>query len=668
MRRLAVVLSAAIALTATALGVGSPPTGAAVPAATTASIADSHPSWASPAAKVGEANTADRMQFRVYLALNNQAAAEAAAQSVSDPASSGYKGYLAPAQVLSSFGPSPASVTAVSTWLSGAGFALSPLPANQLFVEATGTVAQVEKAFGVDLGVYAVKGHRLRGPDHDLSVPAAIAPVVTGVVGADQSMNLMTPNHIGADPGSQGASPSLRPAASPATVAPPGGFRNGRPCSTYWNQKSTGNSLPKYNNYPKDLPYAPCGYTPPQLRAAYGIGNLSQRGLDGRGTTVAVVDAFAAPTIYQDASQYAQRNDPGNPLRPNQFSQLVFPTNGDLEGPDGCDASGWYGEETLDVEAVHGMAPGANILYVGGSDCQDVSLDKALNAVVAGRLATIVTNSYGDAGEDIPRSEVRAFQTIAIEGVLEGIGIYFSSGDSGDEVADLGFPSADFSASSPWVTAVGGTSLGIDRQGNRVVETGWETDKASFDPTTRTWTSLGYLYGSGGGTSVLFNEPWYQRGVVPDNLARNNQNGQGRGRVVPDISMLGDPNTGMLIGETQTFSDGVYYDEYRIGGTSLSSPLMAGLMAVSDQAAGFSHGFINPALYSWFGRSGIQDVTHVKAADVRVDFANGENAADGLLTSIREFDDQSLAIRTKPGYDDVTGLGSPAGARFLLTL
>ena len=326
---------------------------------------------------------------------------------------------------------------------------------------------------------------------------------------------------------------------------------------------------------------------------------------------MAIIDAFASPTIYSDASTYASINDPSHPLTHSQFSQVVFPVNPDLEGPDQCDAAGWYGEETLDVEAVHAMAPGAHIVYVGGSDCLDVSLDKALNKVISEQLAQIVSNSYGDLGEDIPADEVAAFQDIAIQGVVQGIGVYFSSGDSGDEVANLGHPAADFSASSPWVTAVGGTTLGVGELGSTTLQTGWETGKSTL--TNGKWTPRSpgaYLYGSGGGTSVLFTQPFYQRGVVPDALATQNQAPGVKGRVVPDISMVGDPTTGMLIGQTQTFPEGVHYDQYRIGGTSLSSPLFAGVVALSDDLLGYHHGFINPRLYKTLnGTAGITDVT-----------------------------------------------------------
>ena len=103
--------------------------------------------------------------------------------------------------------------------------------------------------------------------------------------------------------------------------------------------------------------------------------------------------------------------------------------------------------------------------------------------------------------------------------------------------------------------------------------------------------------------------------------------------------MVGDPNTGMLIGQTQTFSDGVYYDQYRIGGTSLSSPLFAGLMAVADQVAGFHHGFVNPLLYSLDGTAAFNDVKPGPlTAVVRRNFVNSENADDGFSISARMFD------------------------------
>ena len=131
--------------------------------------------------------------------------------------------------------------------------------------------------------------------------------------------------------------------------------------------------------------------------------------------------------------------------------------------------------------------------------------------------------------------------------------------------------------------------------------------------------------------------------------------------MVPDISAVGDANTGLLIGQTQTFPDGVYYDEYRVGGTSLSAPVVAGIVAVSDSLVHYHHGFVNPLIYATAGSSSISDVRHLEGAVERVDYAN----SGGLVVSARELDYPNLTIHTTPGYDNVTGLGSPSGPAFL---
>lgn len=645
---------------ALSVGVGIPTATAASPRAVV--VAGTQPSWATPAARVGSPDPGQRLTFRVYLTLRDRAGAEAVAQAVSDPSNPSFRQFLSPAQVGQRFAPTDASIAQVASWLRSAGFSVGDIPANNLFVEATGTARAAEALFSVRLGQYVVGGRQLRAPDTNVSVPSGLATVVSGVVGLDQSESQVTP------PNTNGQGPSTAPvqrnSALPGAVPPPDGFRNAPPCSAYWAQQIA-QGLPAFDSYPAVLPYTPCGLVPEQLRSAYGLSAAVQGGLNGAGQTVAIVDAFAAPTLLADAQEYARRNDPSHPLLSSQFHKIVFPPTHSLEGPDQCDAAGWYGEQSLDVEAVHAMAPGAQILFVGGADCLDMSLDKALNTIVAGHLASIVSNSYGDLGEDLPASVINAFQDITVQAVVEGIGLYFSSGDSGDEADNLGAPSADFPASSPWVTAVGGTSLGVGQNGGAAVQTGWETTKATLIDGAWNPPDGFFLYGSGGGTSRLFAEPSYQRSHVPVGLASQNQARYQRGRVVPDIAMDGDPNTGMLIGETQTFPEGVHYDQYRIGGTSLSSPLFAGVMALADQFAGQAHGFINPVLYQRvLGTTGVTDVRHVTGAVIRKDFANGLDATDGILTSIRTLDTQGLAIQTRPGYDNVTGIGVPNGEAF----
>ena len=467
MRKMLVLLSGAAV--AVGLSVAVP---AAASAASSASLPNSHPSWATPANKVASTTPDSVIQFSVYLKLRDQAGAQAVATAVSDPASSSYRHYLSPAQVRAQYAATDATVQSVRHWLSSAGLTVGATASNNAYVTASGTAAQIQHAFAVQLNEYSVRGQHRRAVSANLNLPSSILSSVVSVNGLSQSLSHPL---------------SSTAAAPPATVPPPAGFRNAQPCSAYYGQKID-TTDPAYNG--QHLPYAPCGYKPAQLRSAYGIAGAVNKGIDGRGQTVAILDWYASPTLYSDAAQYASLNDPGHPLLPSQYSQYIFPPNTALEGPDDCDASGDFGEQSLDVEAVHATAPGAHILYVGASDCQDASLDQALNYVVAGRLADVVSNSYGDLGEDgIPGADIQVFNQIVVEGALEGISINFSSGDSGDEAANVGQPEADFPASDPWVTAVGGTSLGIGANGQRVIETGWETTKSTL--TDGTWGPAG---------------------------------------------------------------------------------------------------------------------------------------------------------------------------------
>jgi subtilase family serine protease len=321
------------------------------------------------------------------------------------------------------------------------------------------------------------------------------------------------------------------------------------------------------------------------------------------------------------------------------------------------------------------MAPGAAISYYGAVDSSSKSLLDALGAAIDDNAAGAITNSYGSLGEGDTRAAIQAQEDAAKEAIAQGIGIYFSSGDDGDEHTVIGYVSADYPASSPRVTAVGGTSLGVGPTGHRSFEIGWGTKKTTLAGKPGSagahWEPAPpgpFLYGSGGGTSRLFREPAYQKHVVPYKLA--NKFG-GQNRVVPDLSMDGDPTTGMLVGETQTNLNGsVSYGEYRIGGTSLSSPLLAGYMTDANEMAGTRIGFINPAIYALAQDPSIRDVRSPRSqiAALRNDYNNGANAAAGTTISLRSFNFDT-SLHTKPGYDNVTGLGVPgAGASLMQAL
>jgi subtilase family serine protease len=212
----------------------------------------------------------------------------------------------------------------------------------------------------------------------------------------------------------------------------------------------------------------------------------------------------------------------------------------------------------------------------------------------------------------------------------------------------------DYPASDPFVTAAGGTTTAIGADGKLAWQTGWGTQKYSLSADGTSRTSVGFLYGAGGGYSALFDRPDYQIGVVPGNAPA--------GRAVPDVALDADPTTGMLVGETQTVpkGGGVAYAEYRIGGTSLAAPLFSGMTALTLQHAGGGIGLLNPTIYSQADSGTFTDVKGVPAdaGNVRPDFVNSVDASGGVVYSVRTFNqDSSLTIGA--GWDDITGVGSP---------
>ena len=638
LRTVSATLGAAALVTATA--------GAAVSAPPSTTLPGSVPSWAAPANRVGSVSSSQQVTFRVYLNNRGGDAAATYAQAVSTPGSPQYGKFLTPAQFRAQFSPTKSDAGTVAKWLTGQGFTVdSTGPANNKYVQATGTLAQASTAFGTSFALYRTEGRTVRSNSVALHVPTGLTQV-EAVVGLDESQTL-----VHADK------------ASPA----PGGFRNAGPCSAYWAEKtvtstttSDGTALPSTPSA-----FAPCGYAGEQLQGLYGMKDAIAGGNDGSGVTVGIIDAYASTTIESDANTYFRKH--GLPtFTSGQFRQVVSPGTYQFPENPAQDPEGWAGEETLDVEAVHTMAPGADIVYIGApNNYRD--MDAIMNRVVDNHLADIVSNSYGYGGEALPPGYIKPQVDTQIQAAAEGISLFFSSGDSGDETGGVpgATPTPDWPASSPWVTAVGGTSAGVSQDDTRVFEVGWETKKSTLNKTSTTWDTPTWLYGSGGGTSRLFAQPAYQQGVVPNSIARTY--GGAAMRVIPDVAALGDPNTGMLVGVTQQFPDGTYYDEYRIGGTSLASPLYAGMFALVVQKAGHSFGLANPALYGTYGGASL-DIT--KAAlnefpgDVRVDY--GVDPSNPYVYTARWFDrDEDLTIHVRPGYDDVTGIGVPTGQAWI---
>jgi subtilase family serine protease len=604
-----------------------------------AEVSGTAPTWAKPSNEAGAPASTDRMDIQVSLNLRDAAGAERLAAAVSDPNSGQYGRYLTPAQFNARYAPSADSVKSVESYLRGQGLTVTGVAEGNRWVSASGTVSQVDSAFGTTVKTYRYDGKRLNAPSKAASVPSNVAPLVQSVGGLTELAPLRHPfsTRIASD----GAQPN---AAAPSATKPAPAQ-----CSAFWGQHSQ--TLPAAYGR-TEFPTYGCGYTPDQLQSAYGVKPLLAKGQNGSGVTVAIVDAYGSPTMEADTNTFSQAN--GLPaFKSGQYKEKLFqPYN--LQDECGGE-DGWNGEEAIDVEAAHSVAPGAKIQYVGAQNC-DTGLDTALNWIIQHHSADLISDSWGNLGEDIPAAEIATEHSIFVQAAAEGIGFYFSSGDSGDEVTAGNTPSAqpDYPASDPYVTAVGGTSLAVGIDNGYQFETGWGNgvDRVDYTGTDAQYTQAlpGYFYaGAGGGVSTLFDQPSYQRRVVPASLAR--EYGDRPARVVPDVAALADPYTGFAVGRTIAGT----YTVQTWGGTSLACPLFAGVQAVASTGRHTAIGFANPLLYSLAGSAAYHDVV-----PQRVPVALATPSGSALITEDR---DSSLA--TSYGYDDVTGVGSPNGKAFV---
>ena len=264
------------------------------------------------------------------------------------------------------------------------------------------------------------------------------------------------------------------------------------------------------------------GYYPSQIKAAYGISG------NGAGQTIAIVDAYGSPTIYEDVAAFCQA------FGLKQASLTIYYPGG---WPKSYDA-GWAMETSLDVEWAHALAPMANIALVIAPSASDDDLFAAVQYAAQNLHAQVVSMSWGEdefSDETIYDSDFQNSGTVFIA----------SSGDSGS--------GAQYPAASPNVVAVGGTALYLKTNtGTRKFpEVAWE--------------------GSGGGVSQYESMPSYQTalGIVAS------------GRCVPDLGFVADPNTGAMVYDSNYDSSTSGW--WIVGGTSLAAPCWAALIALADQ-------------------------------------------------------------------------------------
>jgi subtilase family serine protease len=572
----------------------------------------------------------------------NTAAAQRYAAAVSTPGGKLFHHYLSPAAYTARFGASQASAAKVEAWLRSRGFTGVKTDAQRNYVRATATTARINAAFKVRETLYKPSasanagGYPLRANNRNVSLPTSLAGSVLGVTGLEN------------------ANP-IQPLTRMKTKAP-GGSSD---CSQYYGQNVT-TGLPEHFGT-KKFPTEVCGYSAGQLRAAYGASTAN----DGTGQTVALVELGLTKDMFLTLQDYAAAEGMPAPSS-ERYSELSL-------GKNTC-GDPFDIEEQLDVESAYDMAPGANELVVGGDGCNegDQGLQGLFNADIAvldgasgHPLATIASNSWEGGTESQAPYLTSIEHAYLVRAAGEGVGMYFSAGDGSGVLS----PSSD-----PDATAVGGTTLGIGKANNRQFETGWSTGLSLLNRTGTGWKFAGEQGASGGGASLLWKEPAYQKGVVPPALATTPGN-RGSARSVPDISADADPFTGMLVGFL-TFAKGSapVYTTTDVGGTSEASPLVAGIVTAAQQGQSVPFGFINPMLYKLYNTSAYYDPLPLSKASPtawRGTYCPADTCGADLLTT---FDDQNPNMFpytgqvTLPGYDNMTGVGTPNGPNFITGL
>lgn len=354
-------------------------------------------------------------------------------------------------------------------------------------------------------------------------------------------------------------------------------------------------------------------YSPSQIAHGYGFDAINCGSTCGQGQTIAIVDAYDAPNIESDLGTFDSQYGLPACTTANGCFKKVFP-GGSTPSYD----AGWEEEISLDVEWAHAMAPGATIVLEESADNSTANLYAAVDDAVNNQHASVVSMSWGGSEYSGESADDAAHFN------KPGVTFIASAGDGGSQ--------SDYPAASPYVTAVGGTTLNLDTAGNRTgAETAWSCSNAF---------SCSYYGGTGGYTSPYEAEPDYQTSFT--NLSGSPSIGSvtGNERGYADVSYDADPNTGVAI------YDSGQSGWLQIGGTSTGAPQWAALVAIAKSAG--SGQIDNHNIYGAAGGTSYAANFH--------DITSGQNGTCGT------------ACTAAAGWDEPTGLGTPVANQLVNAL
>jgi subtilase family serine protease len=659
------------------------------------------------ATNLGPEDQSKPISVTVWLNLHNKTALDSMVQQMYDKSSPNYHKFLTRQEFQRQFAPTAKDTAKVSGFLASHNMKVTAVDRNNHFVVAQGRVGDAQTAFNTKINRMMVNGVARHATT---STPTIADPATAALVSTVQGLNDLAyranvSQALNPDTGTPYAG------VSPSAVGPDGLFFSGaclRPPEIV--TFTTGGSNPKAiyagnryganisNTAPPNLP--PCGYDAAEIQKAYGLNKVYKAGWDGSGQTIVIVDAFGSNTIVDDTNLFSQLNGLP-PLNDTNFA--IYTPNGSATctATNGCIAGNWQFETTLDVEWAHAIAPNANIVLVLSADNSFTNLDLANLFAIENGFGSVLSNSFG-----IPEIVLQQFAPSELtvqNGISEiaaalGISQQVSTGDDGDnlalDTAVYGIPaaSAGANATSPFVTGVGGTSTFLDAKNNILLQTGWGLNATRIaeptpNPPTVPPLFLGFEGGAGGGNSVVYAKPKFQKGSTTGGV---------KFRQTPDIAMNADPQTGneIIVTPTSIPGDDVFVEVF--GGTSLSTPMFSAFWALANQAAEAAGvgplGQAAPILYELKGDA-ITDV-NVKNIDTILNVSGTifnppnppqfESAAALSLPqpptkrfvsalfqspSSTRWDvftfGADTSLSTGPGWDNVTGLGTPNGLSFI---
>ena len=629
---------------------------------------------------LGPEDPSKEITVTFWLKQHDKAGLDEMVRQMYDRNSPNYHHWLTPKEYQARFAPSAGDLAIVRQHLAANNLREVGIDKFNHAVTARGTVADVHRATGVQINRAFINGETHRLPSAEPVIAGAAGKLVYAVQGLS---DFKYQSH------------AKRP-IDPDTGNPVQGFPLSQlgPVQKFFNANCLHDTVTKNFKTPGGGPYAiysgaryggnikagppnlaPCGYDAPQVEKAYGLTSLYKQKLDGTGQTIVIVDAFGSDTITTDANTFAQIN--GLPaLTPDNFT-IYYPTGATNCGGNTC---GWDVETSLDVEWAHAVAPGANIALLVAADNTFTNLDLSVLYGIETGLGSVISNSYG-IGEIVlltyDPAELVVQDNLNEMGAALGISVNFSSGDDGDFGLVYGQTTVSMPAASPYATSVGGTSLFLNSNYTTKLQTGWGTNLTRIadvrpNPPIIPPLFIGFYSGAGGGTSAFWPKPSYQ-----GNLSGNS-------RLVPDIAFLADPYTGAEFIDTENGQQFISV----IGGTSLACPMFSGMWAISAQAAGAWLGQAAPTLYglppgaitdviAQNGPNNVSGTTHTPPAPPvyysPADLLAVQNQTDfvGLLyngTSTRWYAisfGTDTSLTTGPGWDNVTGLGTPNGTNFV---